>query len=60
MTDPDPPPRRVPDHAPHDDAAIIAQSLEQPEVFARLYDRYAPDPLSPVAETGSPPGPASG
>ncbi|MGW7543334.1 RNA polymerase sigma factor [Streptomyces sp. NPDC054770] len=26
-----------------DDADIVAQSLEQPEFFARLYDRYAPD-----------------
>ncbi|MEU9340933.1 sigma-70 family RNA polymerase sigma factor [Streptomyces sp. NPDC048278] len=26
-----------------DDADIVAQSLEQPELFARLYDRYAPD-----------------
>ncbi|MEU6193550.1 sigma-70 family RNA polymerase sigma factor [Streptomyces sp. NPDC047061] len=26
-----------------DDAEIVAQSLEQPELFARLYDRYAPD-----------------
>ncbi|MFF4499008.1 RNA polymerase sigma factor [Streptomyces sp. NPDC001401] len=26
-----------------DDAAIIAQSLEQPELFALLYDRYASD-----------------
>ncbi|MFJ8036561.1 RNA polymerase sigma factor [Streptomyces sp. NPDC096032] len=26
-----------------DDAQIVAQSLEQSELFARLYDRYAPD-----------------
>ncbi|MFE9024166.1 RNA polymerase sigma factor [Streptomyces sp. NPDC007808] len=26
-----------------DDAEIVAGSLEQPELFARLYDRYAPD-----------------
>jgi RNA polymerase sigma-70 factor (ECF subfamily) len=26
-----------------DDAAVVARSLEQPELFARLYDRYAPD-----------------
>ncbi|MEU6258156.1 sigma-70 family RNA polymerase sigma factor [Streptomyces sp. NPDC047043] len=26
-----------------DDAQIVAQSLEQPELFALLYDRYAPD-----------------
>lgn len=26
-----------------DDAEVVAQSLEQPELFARLYDRYAPD-----------------
>jgi DNA-directed RNA polymerase specialized sigma24 family protein len=26
-----------------DDAEIVAQSLEQPELFALLYDRYAPD-----------------
>ncbi|MER6077776.1 sigma-70 family RNA polymerase sigma factor [Streptomyces sp. NPDC001833] len=26
-----------------DDAEIVAQALEQPELFARLYDRYAPD-----------------
>ncbi|MGP3921819.1 RNA polymerase sigma factor [Streptomyces sp. 8N616] len=26
-----------------DDADIVAQSLERPELFARLYDRYAPD-----------------
>ncbi|GAA3827158.1 RNA polymerase sigma factor [Streptomyces phyllanthi] len=25
------------------DAEVVAQSLEQPELFARLYDRYAPD-----------------
>ncbi|WP_328842370.1 sigma-70 family RNA polymerase sigma factor [Streptomyces europaeiscabiei] len=25
-----------------DDAEVVAQSLEQPELFARLYDRYAP------------------
>jgi RNA polymerase sigma factor (sigma-70 family) len=28
---------------PEDDAEVVAQSLEQPELFARLYDRYAPD-----------------
>ncbi|MFF9039246.1 RNA polymerase sigma factor [Streptomyces sp. NPDC014892] len=26
-----------------DDAEVVARSLEQPEAFARLYDRYAPD-----------------
>ncbi|KFG01430.1 RNA polymerase sigma70 factor [Streptomyces scabiei] len=26
-----------------DDAEVVTQSLEQPELFARLYDRYAPD-----------------
>ncbi|MFF7563120.1 sigma-70 family RNA polymerase sigma factor [Streptomyces pseudovenezuelae] len=26
-----------------DDAEIVARSLEQPELFARLYDRHAPD-----------------
>ncbi|MFF1724191.1 RNA polymerase sigma factor [Streptomyces sviceus] len=26
-----------------DDAEVVARSLEQPELFARLYDRYAPD-----------------
>jgi len=26
-----------------DDAQVVAQSLEQPELFALLYDRYAPD-----------------
>lgn len=26
-----------------DDAAVISQSLERPEIFALLYDRYAPD-----------------
>lgn len=26
-----------------DDAEIVAQSREQPELFALLYDRYAPD-----------------
>lgn len=26
-----------------DDAEVVAPSLEQPELFARLYDRYAPD-----------------
>ncbi|MFB6782441.1 RNA polymerase sigma factor [Streptomyces sp. NPDC056352] len=26
-----------------DDAEIVAQSLEQPEIFAGLYDRHAPD-----------------
>ncbi|MEU6081805.1 sigma-70 family RNA polymerase sigma factor [Streptomyces sp. NPDC047108] len=28
---------------PDDDAAVVAQSWERPEIFARLYDRYAPD-----------------
>ncbi|WP_432015137.1 RNA polymerase sigma factor [Streptomyces cucumeris] len=40
MTDPDPPPQHIP---LHDDADVIAQSVERPELFARLYDRYAPD-----------------
>lgn len=26
-----------------DDAAVVSQSLEQPETFALLYDRYAAD-----------------
>ncbi|MFJ5718868.1 RNA polymerase sigma factor [Streptomyces sp. NPDC093149] len=26
-----------------DDAELVAQSLEQPEIFAELYDRHAPD-----------------
>ncbi|MFF7649902.1 RNA polymerase sigma factor [Streptomyces sp. NPDC007983] len=45
MTDPDPPPRPAPPSptAPDDDAAVVARSLEQPETFATLYDRYAPD-----------------
>ncbi|WNE95890.1 RNA polymerase sigma factor [Streptomyces luomodiensis] len=43
MTDPDPPPHHDPDPTPDDDAAVVAQSLERPEIFARLYDRYAPD-----------------
>lgn len=29
--------------AASDDAAVIAQSLEQPEIFALLYDRHAPE-----------------
>ncbi|MCX4845919.1 RNA polymerase sigma factor [Streptomyces sp. NBC_00893] len=29
--------------SPHDDAEVIAQSLEEPEIFAGLYDRHAPD-----------------
>ncbi|MEU1664259.1 RNA polymerase sigma factor [Streptomyces sparsogenes] len=38
MTDPPPP------HQPEsDDAALIVRSLDHPEAFARLYDRYAPD-----------------
>ncbi|GAA1126364.1 MULTISPECIES: RNA polymerase sigma factor [Streptomyces violaceusniger group] len=43
MTDPDPPSHRAPDTTPDDDAAVVAQSLGQPEIFALLYDRYAPD-----------------
>ncbi|MFH8770752.1 RNA polymerase sigma factor [Streptomyces sp. NPDC017958] len=35
-----PPPSTV---RTEDDAEIVAQSLEQPELFALLYDRYAPD-----------------
>ncbi|MFJ9866595.1 RNA polymerase sigma factor [Streptomyces sp. NPDC101165] len=35
-----PPPSRV---RTEDDADIVVQSLEQPELFALLYDRYAPD-----------------
>ncbi|MFF4043244.1 RNA polymerase sigma factor [Streptomyces sp. NPDC001816] len=35
-----PPPSTV---RTEDDADIVAQSLEQPELFALLYDRYAPD-----------------
>lgn len=31
------------DRDEQDDAEIVARSLEQPELFARLYDRYAPD-----------------
>lgn len=29
--------------APREDAEVVLQSLEEPELFARLYDRYAPD-----------------
>ncbi|MFD6416650.1 RNA polymerase sigma factor [Streptomyces sp. NPDC060194] len=32
-----------PPAAEDDDAETVRQSLEQPELFARLYDRYAPD-----------------
>ncbi|MEU6013146.1 RNA polymerase sigma factor [Streptomyces sp. NPDC047515] len=32
-----------PPASPDDDAEIVAQSLEQPEIFAGLYDRHAPD-----------------
>ncbi|MFJ7298960.1 RNA polymerase sigma factor [Streptomyces sp. NPDC099088] len=35
-----PPPSTAPTM---DDAEIVAQSLEEPELFATLYDRYAPD-----------------
>ncbi|MFJ5778405.1 RNA polymerase sigma factor [Streptomyces sp. NPDC093094] len=28
---------------PSEDGDLVAQSLEEPELFARLYDRYAPD-----------------
>ncbi|MGP4042947.1 RNA polymerase sigma factor [Streptomyces sp. 2A115] len=38
MSGPPPPEAEV-----HDDADVVAQSLEQPELFARLYDRYAHD-----------------
>ncbi|MBO1335292.1 RNA polymerase sigma factor [Streptomyces sp. VRA16 Mangrove soil] len=33
----------VPALDPDDDGLAIGRSLEQPELFARLYDRYAPD-----------------
>ncbi|MGV9453452.1 RNA polymerase sigma factor [Streptomyces sp. NPDC003635] len=29
--------------APREDADVVLQSLEEPELFARLYDKYAPD-----------------
>ncbi|MGW0821241.1 RNA polymerase sigma factor [Streptomyces sp. NPDC002845] len=32
-----------PDMRLEDDGDVVAQSLEEPELFARLYDRYAPD-----------------
>ncbi|MFD3622134.1 RNA polymerase sigma factor [Streptomyces sp. NPDC058676] len=32
-----------PDPSSPEDAQVVAQSLEEPELFARLYDRYAPD-----------------
>ncbi|MGW1106332.1 RNA polymerase sigma factor [Streptomyces sp. NPDC002540] len=32
-----------PPASPDDDAELVAQSLEQPEIFAELYDRHAPD-----------------
>ncbi|MCX4975487.1 RNA polymerase sigma factor [Streptomyces sp. NBC_00620] len=32
-----------PDPDASQDAEVVAQSLEEPELFARLYDRYAPD-----------------
>jgi len=35
-----PPPSTV---GTRDDAEVVAQSLEQPELFARLFDRYAAD-----------------
>ncbi|MFF4351952.1 RNA polymerase sigma factor [Streptomyces sp. NPDC001530] len=38
-----PPPRPEPSTSPEGDAEVVAQSLEQPELFARLYDRYASD-----------------
>jgi RNA polymerase sigma factor (sigma-70 family) len=37
------PPAPAPEAEVHDDAEVVAKSLEQPELFARLYDRYAPD-----------------
>ncbi|GAA4993690.1 RNA polymerase sigma factor [Streptomyces siamensis] len=33
----------APDPGDERDGHVIAQSLEHPELFARLYDRYAPD-----------------
>ncbi|MFE9648645.1 RNA polymerase sigma factor [Streptomyces sp. NPDC006365] len=38
MTGPPPTETQAPD-----DAEVVAQSLEQPELFARLYDRYSAD-----------------
>lgn len=32
-----------PDPDASQDAEVVAQSLDEPELFARLYDRYAPD-----------------
>ncbi|MCX4788721.1 MULTISPECIES: RNA polymerase sigma factor [unclassified Streptomyces] len=32
-----------PPASPDDDAEVVAQSLEHPEIFAGLYDRHAPD-----------------
>ncbi|MGY0487253.1 RNA polymerase sigma factor [Streptomyces sp. WG-D5] len=44
MTGPPDPDASGPDASgPDGDALAIARSLEQPELFARLYDRYAPD-----------------
>ncbi|MEV0552668.1 MULTISPECIES: RNA polymerase sigma factor [unclassified Streptomyces] len=33
----------APEAEVHDDAEVVARSLEEPELFARLYDRHAPD-----------------
>lgn len=41
MTGPPTPPTRPP--TADDDAELVTRSLERPEVFAHLYDRYAPD-----------------
>lgn len=38
-----PPDDRDRDHDDEDDAAVVRQSLERPEVFALLYDRHAAD-----------------
>lgn len=35
--------RSDPDNGTDDDASLVSQSLEHPEVFAGLYDRHAPD-----------------
>nr|WP_097912254.1 sigma-70 family RNA polymerase sigma factor [Streptomyces sp. b84] len=37
------PPPAHPDNEREDDADVITQSLDEPELFAGLYDRHAPD-----------------
>nr|WSU75728.1 sigma-70 family RNA polymerase sigma factor [Streptomyces anulatus] len=38
-----PPPARPDEREDEDDADVITQSLDEPELFAGLYDRHAPD-----------------